>query len=455
MAQASFKIVTLGCKVNQYEGQALRRALLDAHLSEVGRGARPSLCVINTCCVTAEAARQSRQAIRKAVADSPAGRVYVTGCYAHQAACDDVLSAIPGVTAIDDDKTALLKSIIGVGTPARLPPVAEFAGHTRAFVKVQDGCNASCSYCIVRRVRPHPRSRPVAEVVEEVRRLSHEHREIVLCGIHLGKYGVDLNERVSLAGLVGRLLDIAELGRLRLSSIDPLEVTEGLVNLISENSDRLCPHLHLPLQSGDDSVLERMRLPYRAADYLRVVGGARSRIDRLSITTDVMVGFPGETDAAFDNTARVCRAAGFSRIHVFPFSARRGTDAAEMGPRVRPEVVKSRCRHLSGVADTIARRYRAALIGTEARVVVESLCDGRAGGLSERYVRVSAPVPLRGSRPASPRSSSRGLVRGRGKTSFGVEGGADVRRGRFLTVHLTGVTATGMKGECVDVAYSV
>ncbi|MDK1032195.1 MAG: radical SAM protein, partial [Planctomycetia bacterium] len=218
MSEHSFKIVTFGCKVNQYEGQALRQGLLDAGLSEDAAGAQPTVVVVNTCCVTAEAARQSRQAVRKGLRDSGGPRVYVTGCYAHRAACDDALGAIEGLAGIDADKSALLESIADetgcAVAAAEAQPITEFGGHTRAFVKVQDGCDAACSYCIVWRVRPDLRSRLPEEVAEEVRRLSQKHREIVLCGIHLGKYGVDLEGRDDLAGLVAALLDVREVGRI-------------------------------------------------------------------------------------------------------------------------------------------------------------------------------------------------------------------------------------------------
>jgi threonylcarbamoyladenosine tRNA methylthiotransferase MtaB len=412
----TFKIITLGCKVNQYEGQGLRQSLLDAGLSEACGNGPPSVVVVNTCCVTGEAARQSRQAVRKALG---ASRVHVTGCYAHPSACDDALRAIP--VLVEADKAVLLKAVAdeaGVDLPDAAAGVSEFGGHTRAFVKVQDGCNAGCSYCIVCRVRPDLCSRPVDEIIAEVRRLSRRHREIVICGIHLGKYGIDLDDKIDLAALVRRLLDVPELGRIRLSSIDPLEVTDELLGLMADCPDRLCPHLHLPLQSGDDDVLERMQRPYRSAGFLDVVRRARSRIERLSISTDVMLGFPGETEAAFENTVRVCREAGFSRIHIFPFSPRPGTPAASMDDKVPADVVKPRCRRLADVAEEIARSYRASLIGTRARLLIETAGGGMAEGLSERYIRVL------------------------------VAAGAEIGKGEFIDAHLTGITHEGMAGQC-------
>jgi threonylcarbamoyladenosine tRNA methylthiotransferase MtaB len=218
--------------------------------------------------------------------------------------------------------------------------------------------------------------------------------EIVLCGIHLGLYGADLEPRSALADLVGRLSAAQGDFRIRLSSIEPMEATDALLERMAAGPQRLCPHLHLPLQSGDDEVLRRMGRPYTAAEFLGVIGRVRKTLPLAAITTDVMVGFPGETEGGFERTLAACRAAGFSRIHVFPFSRRPGTAAAGMSPQAPREVIRARRARAAALGDELAAAYRRGLVGREARVVVEKVsADGSAEGLCERYVRVRIRSP--------------------------------------------------------------
>ncbi len=422
MGPVTFEIDSFGCRVNQAEGTALAERLLAAGLCPVPPGAEPDLVVVNTCAVTAEAARQCRQRIRRA--RRRGSRVAVTGCYAHPGAIDEALRGIEGVVCLEADKDRAAEGIAEALLGQRPPPAesdgrpphprplppgeredaqgrVRQAARSRALLKVQDGCPASCTYCAVRIVRPEPRSLPPEAAVREARRLVEAGwREIVVCGIHLGLYGADLEagpggRRPDLASLLERLLGVEGLGRLRLSSLEPMEVTEELLALMAAEPDRTCPHLHLPLQSGDDGVLRRMDRPYTAAAFLETLARVREWLEEPALTTDVLVGFPGEDEAAFERTLAAAREAGFSRLHVFPFSPRPGTAAAGMDDQVPGDVVRQRCSRALALGRELGEAYRARLIGREARVVVErNDADGSAAGTSERFVHVRTRGPL-------------------------------------------------------------
>ena len=440
MLPRTFQIASFGCKVNQAEGQSLAAGLRAAGLVEAPQGAAAGLIIVNTCAVTGEAARQARQFVRHALRAGAA--VAVTGCAAHPAAGDAALRAIPGVLLIEPDKEQVVAWLRqcrvksaecrvkeetaagGNASNSSLFTLHSSLGRARALLKIQDGCPASCAYCIVPKVRPTVQSLSLDEAASQVERLvAAGYGEIVLCGIHLGLYGVPAQAgklhaecgvrseegRAPAGGLVD-LLDrcIAMPGRfrVRLSSIEPMEVTDALLERMAArpdrqgdavaSPDRLCPHLHLPLQSGSDAVLERMRRPYRSAEFLATVERVRRALAQPAITSDVLVGFPGETDADHAETLRVCRAAHFSRIHVFPFSKRPGTAAALMGPEVPAEVIRRRRCEVAGLGEELARAYRESLVGTAADVVIERVsADGSAEGYCERYVvvRVRALLP--------------------------------------------------------------
>jgi len=411
----TFRVVSFGCKVNQTEGWALAERLRGLGLREAGRRRRASppdgpapwrsradLVIVNTCCVTAEAARQGRQRIRRALRHRAA--VAVTGCDAHPAAGDTALGQIEGLLALEADKARLLARLTETGlVPAGAEAdAAATVGATpsqprsRAMLKVQDGCPGGCAYCIVPKVRPRVRSLPPAEAVRKAEALVAEgFREIVLCGIHLGLYGADLPRRVPLHDLLARLLTVKGLGRVRLSSILPTEVDGALLALMASEPDRLCPHLHLPLQSGDDEVLRRMGRPYTSAEFLHTVERVRAAMEEPAITTDVLVGFPGETDQALENTLRVCREARFARMHVFPFSRRPGTQAAEMPGRVPGETKQARRRRANELGEELADAYRRRLAGRQEWIAIERIHrDGSAEGLAGRYVRAAVRGPL-------------------------------------------------------------
>ena len=406
----TFRVVSFGCKVNQTEGLALADRLRRLGLREAGPRRPADLVIINTCTVTAEADRQGRQRLRRAARRGAA--VAVTGCGVHPAAGGEVLEGVADPLAADADKDRLLARLQDAGHlpapgPAGPPAAAERPAdaasqpRSRAMLKVQDGCPGGCTYCIVPMVRPDVRSVPMRDVVRQAEALVAEgFREIVLCGIHLGLYGTDLAPGApapTLVTLLARLLAVDGLGRLRLSSLSPAEVDDALLGLMATEPDRLCPHLHLSLQSGDDEVLARMGRPYTRSEFLRTVARVREALDEPAVTSDVLVGFPGETEEAFEHTLRTCREAGFSRMHVFPFSPRPGTRAAAMPGRVPPKVLRERCRRAAELGEDLAAAYRRRLVGRDEQVAVESVRrDGAAEGLAARYVRVRIPGPLPG-----------------------------------------------------------
>ncbi|MGD2175024.1 MAG: tRNA (N(6)-L-threonylcarbamoyladenosine(37)-C(2))-methylthiotransferase MtaB [Candidatus Brocadiaceae bacterium] len=393
----TYLIETLGCKANLYDSRRLAEALEAMGLRRARTGEQADVCVVNTCTVTAGADRKSRQQAARLGREHPDARVFVTGCYA--SLCPEELRAVPGVQSVygREQWSALLEEINGGPLPGGVSPEGEFGvsgfgGRTRAFMKVQEGCDAGCSYCILPRVRGAPRSRPLEDALAEAGRLVEAgFREIVLTGIHLGLYGRDLAEEAALADLVTALAGLSRLERLRLSSIEALEVSPELLQAMAAAPDVVCPHLHLPLQSGDAGVLKRMNRPYTPEEFLDVVDVVRRTLNRPAVTTDVMVGFPGETEEAFANTMALCRRVCFSRMHVFPFSARPGTPAAGMAEEVPPEVASERSQRLRELGRELAAEWAESFVGSTARVLLERHQDGWLRGYTDRYVGLGVP----------------------------------------------------------------
>lgn len=460
-----FTLTTLGCKVNQYDGAALSAMLRRAGLRRAEKGDRADLIVVNTCCVTQTAMRKSRQALRRAVRAAPGARVLVVGCYGRYDA--DAIAGVLGEAGVprhracvldnnDDlagrlrrflchahkpdgqsnepapageqagfsgnDKPMTALSRAGAQTPAGpeyISPfptrsvklnidlehlgIDRFEGRQRAFVKVQDGCDAFCSYCIVPHCRSEVYSRPVEQVVRECGRLVEAgHPEVVLCGVFLGAYGRDTTVRrrwpdhsSPLAELLARVAETDRLWRVRLSSLEPGDLTDELLAVIRDNP-KVAPHLHLPLQSGSDAVLGRMNRQYTAGQYRDAVARLRDALDRPALTTDVIVGFPGETDADFAETLRMVRDAGFARVHAFPFSAVRGTAAWRVRHEAPPvEKVRRRMDELTSLAAETAGAYRQQFIGDMLEGVVESTDAGRGRrvAMTDRYQTVTFDAP--------------------------------------------------------------
>jgi threonylcarbamoyladenosine tRNA methylthiotransferase MtaB len=391
--------VTLGCKVNQYDTQLLREILLKKGYQEVPSGHPAELYVINTCAVTSSSERKSRQEIGKVVRQNPSAEVVVTGCYAK--AAPESLLQVKGVgRVVDKDKLYLSfgEENYSNSSPSVYLGISKFQDHSRAFLKIEDGCEASCSYCLIPTLRGRVRSKPIERVLEEARRLvANGYREIVLTGVHLGAYGRDLKGD-SLLGVVKRLHEVDGLYRIRLSSIEATEVSNELIELAA-SSERLCPHFHLPLQSGDDFVLKAMNRHYTVKEYLHVIDEIKRKIPLPSLSTDVIVGFPGEGKEHFKNTLRVCREVGFSRMHIFPFSPRKGTPAAGRPGRCAPQELKGRKMELETLARGLALGFKEKSLGKEIEVLVEeSPSPGEYSGYSERYIkaRFSGPEGLMG-----------------------------------------------------------
>ncbi|MDD3653939.1 MAG: tRNA (N(6)-L-threonylcarbamoyladenosine(37)-C(2))-methylthiotransferase MtaB [Desulfotomaculaceae bacterium] len=402
-------ITTLGCKVNQYESAVLAGLFKKRGYQVVESGNIADVYIINTCTVTHLSDRKSRQLIRRAVTANREAFIAVTGCYA-QVAPDKVLE-IPGVDLIvgTKDRYKLVdlveRAIKGRGqvNAVRNYKVDEefeedstlpLQERTRAFLKIQDGCNNFCTYCIIPFTRGPRRSRQPLKVIENAHMLvAAGFKEIVLTGIHIGAYGNDLAGDVTLAGLFSQLAAIPGLLRLRLGSIEPNDITPELVNTLS-SSPIFCRHLHVPLQSGDDQVLQRMGRQYTTSEYNRLINVLRQNIPGLGLSTDIMVGFPGETSEQFDNTCRFIKRIAFSRLHVFKYSPRQGTPAANFLNQVEPPVKEERSHELIKMGHQLASKFATSFIGQDLEVLVERLLEGRGNnyeGFTGNYVRSVFP----------------------------------------------------------------
>jgi threonylcarbamoyladenosine tRNA methylthiotransferase MtaB len=385
-------IKTLGCRLNQAESEQALEALGGRGFDLAHAGEEPDVVVVNTCTVTRESTASSRRLIRKLAEAHPGATLVVTGCYA--VSDPDAVKAIPGVDLVvgNDAKDRIAELVGEVPKVRRLPLLARPAPlerlRTRVAVRAQTGCDEWCTFCIIPRTRGPLRSWPQEEVVADVRRqVERGVREVVLTGVHLGKYGEDLGERDGLARLVDRLVEIDGLARLRLSSVLPVQVTPALVERVRDHP-KVCRHLHVPLQAGDDRVLEAMHRPYRVAEFLERVESAKTAVPGLGLSTDVIVGFPGETDQQFQATMRVVRRVGFSKLHVFRYSQRPGTPAAEMAGQLPDAVKKQRARELIALGAELRRQFHEQHLGRPLSVLVETAGDGLAEGTSDNYIKV-------------------------------------------------------------------
>lgn len=394
------KTYTLGCKVNQYETEFLREGLLGIGYQDASDKQPADLCVVNTCTVTAEGDKKSRQIIRRLARDNPASKIVVMGCYATRAPTE--VAQLPNVTEVLTDKRELPDLLGRFGVTDVPTGISGFGRRHRAYVKVQDGCMLRCSFCIIPHVRPELASRPLPHILDEVRRLVYNgYREVVLTGIHLGHYGVDWNRNLPkrrwtrLSHLVRAIAEIPGDFRIRLSSIEATEVTRELIDVMAEYCKKVCPHLHISMQSGSDSVLRRMRRRWGSQRFVDRCRLLSESLDQPAITTDIIIGFPGETDAEFQETCDVARRVGFSKIHIFPFSARRGTPAADLPGQLPKHVKAQRSTELSRVETELRESYFSSLAGKRLRVLVESPLEedpAFAVGTSCRYAPVEVPV---------------------------------------------------------------
>jgi threonylcarbamoyladenosine tRNA methylthiotransferase MtaB len=397
------RLVTLGCKVNQYETQYVKETLEANGYIEAAPGQPADLCIVNTCTVTAEGDAKSRQTVRRLHQTQPHAAIVVMGCYATRD--PDAIARLPGVVKVVTDKTRIVEELAPFGVIQAIPGISRFDAHQRAFVKVQDGCLLNCSYCIIPHVRPSLRSRTPEEISAEVERLvEYGYREIVLTGIHLGHYGIDLSRGkpkshwCRLWHLLERLASLPGDFRIRLSSLEAAEARDDLVRVLAEQP-RICPHLHLCLQSGSDRILARMKRRYRSAGFLERCRRIRAALDQPAFTTDVIVGFPGETDADFEATCRVVREVGFARLHIFSYSPRAGTEAAAWSERVPPAVVAARRARLLEIERDLNEAYCRSLLGRRLDVLVEGPAPQRPGFVRGTACR-AVTVVCRGHAPA-------------------------------------------------------
>ena len=396
---ATIRTVTLGCKVNQYETEYVREGLAKVGYRDAATDEVADLCVVNTCTVTTEGDAKSRQIVRQLAKRNPGSRIIVMGCYATLAPKE--VAELPGVSEVVTDKRELPDLLARFGVVDIPTGISTFANRQRAYVKVQDGCMLNCSFCIIPHVRPNLTSRSPEHILDEIRRLvDGGYRELILTGIHLGHYGVEWNRNRSkrdwlrLSHLLERIAALPGDFRVRLSSIEATEVTRELLAVMAANPERICPHLHVSMQSGSDAVLRRMRRRWGAQRFLDRCRLATETLDQPAFTTDIIVGFPGETEDDFAATCDMARAVGFSKIHIFPFSRRPGTPAAEMDEQIAPEIKADRCRRLGKIEIELRNRYYHRLAGRRLRVLVESPVPdqpGRMVGTSCRYAPVELP----------------------------------------------------------------
>ncbi|HHP7236682.1 MAG TPA: tRNA (N(6)-L-threonylcarbamoyladenosine(37)-C(2))-methylthiotransferase MtaB [Desulfobacterales bacterium] len=395
----TFSITTLGCKVNQFESQVIARRLEDAGLTPCNADENTRLCIINTCTVTGKAAMQSRQAIRQAIRHHPDARIIVTGCYAQTA--PEEIEAIPGVTALVPQSQKQCVADIALERPCRPKPSESrgprtlehlvAGGRGRPFLKIQDGCEAFCTYCIVPYARGPSRSVPVAAVLESLRKLRDEgFSEAVLTGIHLGIYGRDLQPPAALSGLLAQISRQQSIHRVRLSSIEPGELVEEILGAAADTerrAGRLCPHFHIPLQSGDAGILRRMGRPYTPEFFSALLENVRHLVPHAAIGSDVLVGFPGESETAFQNTLQRIQDAPLTYLHVFPFSPRKGTPAASLPNPVAPAVIKARCRQLRKIGMQKKSEFYNQFVDKKLEVVLENQIEADLWqGTSENYI---------------------------------------------------------------------
>jgi len=371
------KFYTLGCKVNQYDTQSIREQFLRAGFQELENSHPADIYVINTCTVTQRADAESLNLICRAKRQNPKAKIIVTGCLAEKGT--QLLSAVKGADFIVSKRFF----------PER--PISGFSGHTRAFLKVQDGCDNFCSYCKVPLARGRSRSRQVKEILKEAKSLvENGYKEIVLCGICLGAFGKDLPQQTGLVELLEALEKIEGLARIRLSSIEASDVSDKLIHKIAKSA-KLCRHLHIPMQSGDDEILKKMNRKLNSRDYLRLIDKLKRSVPGIGITTDVMVGFPGETDKHFQNTLKLIMEITPLKVHIFPYSPREGTAAHKLTDRVSPAIIRERIRLLKGVADVCALDYKNSFSGRELDVLIEGRCKQNKGyweGFSGNYIKV-------------------------------------------------------------------
>jgi threonylcarbamoyladenosine tRNA methylthiotransferase MtaB len=458
----TYSIGVLGCKVNQYDARQIARLLEGFGLREAdgGRacpaeGLGADLVLVHTCGVTATAVQKSRQALRRLIRKNPGAAIFLTGC----AAAEEIIEGVDADARIaagagwiqmlaDELQTfSLPNPDFHLPENADELAVDDFGGQTRAFLKIQDGCDAGCAYCIVPTLRKEPRDKSVEAAVAEAEALvKRGYKEIVIAGVHVGLYGRG-NEDISLSDILARIAAVPNIlsrrspsakadVRIRMSSLHPAELTDELLEVWSAHSN-IMPHLHLSLQSGSDGVLERMGRGYTADEYAAAVDRARTALDNPAITTDVIVGFPGETDEEFEETLAFCKQIGFAQMHIFNFSPRPGTRAAGMPDPVDPQTAQARHQRLADLADEMTLDFNRTFVGKTVNVLVERCNDGLCSGGSEHYI----PVKFQG------------LDQSDSESAFGIlqkkrpAGERQNQCGTVVSVQITSAAKDGLSGD--------
>ena len=406
-----FTVTTLGCKVNQYESYAIAQQLKSAGNSQVDNKQRADLCIINTCAVTQKASMQSRQAVRQAIRANPGARIIVTGCYAQTE--PGAINKIEGIDQIighaykhkipemvhsldkqNRSPLPMIKRSSFIGREFEASPITAFGNRTRPFLKIQDGCDSHCTYCIVPYARGPSRSMPVETVLSHIRRLNHAgYHEVILSGIHLGAYGKDFQPKTDLFSLLIRIYECRTIDRVRLSSIEPLELTDDIIKLVAE-TDQFCQHFHIPLQSGDNDVLRKMNRPYTGLFFKDLVLKINKLAPDAAIGADVLIGFPGETDNAFDNTYSLIEELPVTYLHVFPFSSRKGTPASKYPEKIPSTVIKDRCQKMRRLGDLKKKHFYKKFIGQKIDTLMEDKNKASWGylkGITSNYIPVYVP----------------------------------------------------------------
>ncbi len=379
---------TFGCKANQYDTEVIRQALEGAGATSVDDPSQADFAVVNSCTVTHVSDAKMRGLVRRLARVNSALRTVVTGCAA--ALDDGTIAKLPGVASVlpGADPSAVLNAL-SLHSDVLDPVLRTFVGGSRAWLKIQDGCDEHCTFCAATHARGSSRSRQPEQIVEEAQELSRSRREIVLTGVHIGAYGTDLVGHSSLGSLVERLVSEVPGVRYRLTSVEATELDDRLQDLMAASPERLAPHVHAPLQSGSDRVLRRMgRHWYKSADYRSCLERLVDRLPRLGLGADVMVGFPGETGEDFVATRALIEALPYTYLHVFPYSERPGASSSKLGPPVDPKTCRARSAELRALAQAKASAYRDSRDGGEGDVVLLRHTDGQHEGLTEDYLSV-------------------------------------------------------------------
>ncbi|MGD0115063.1 MAG: tRNA (N(6)-L-threonylcarbamoyladenosine(37)-C(2))-methylthiotransferase MtaB [Dehalococcoidia bacterium] len=389
-------LLTIGCKLNQAESEAMAGELMQAGCRLVDRAEPADAFVINSCAVTHVAERKSRHLIRLARRLSPDARIVVTGCYA-AATTPDVLSAL-GADAVLHNHEKECASALILGDLPR--PDASSNGsarlRTRSFIKIQEGCNDVCAFCVVPQTRGRERSVPAEQILRAVQSAeANSVKEVVLTGTQLGAYGRDASDGIDLLKMISLVLERTSVPRVRLSSVQPQDITPALLDLWDD--PRLCRHFHIALQSGSDDVLTRMRRRYTTRQFAEALAAIRRKLPDAAVTTDVLVGFPGECEADFETTRRFCREAEFAALHVFPFSSRPGTLAARMPDQVRAQEKRERVQEMLALGEELRTSFLSRYEGGTVEVLFEKAVSRACGrplweGLTGNYIRVLAPA---------------------------------------------------------------